>query len=202
MPLQSRFLSQIDVLSDKFIKVFKERGGQIGRRLQNILEPMAQVRKNFNLCLQFRENNNFNKMLLVTLCQDDVDLVRECIIKGLCVYLNEDPSNLMTEHVATDEGVIQQSIEETTMGIYIIKSRDASDSPEDIGIVLEGQRVLQDLDNCALAAAMLFGLMYTLNLTYPPELMYTFEVFQKLVMELEGNSLSKKALVLKNRLYE
>uniref|UniRef100_A0AAX7SGW4 Uncharacterized protein n=1 Tax=Astatotilapia calliptera TaxID=8154 RepID=A0AAX7SGW4_ASTCA len=175
MPLQSRFLSQIDVLSDKFIKVFKERGGQIGRRLQNILEPMAQ---------------------------DDVDLVRECIIKGLCVYLNEDPSNLMTEHVATDEGVIQQSIEETTMGIYIIKSRDASDSPEDIGIVLEGQRVLQDLDNCALAAAMLFGLMYTLNLTYPPELMYTFEVFQKLVMELEGNSLSKKALVLKNRLYE
>ncbi|CAI5681570.1 unnamed protein product [Oreochromis niloticus] len=98
MPLQSRFLSQIDVLSDKLMKVFKTRGGQIGRRLQNILEPMAQ---------------------------DDVDLVRECIIKGLCVYLNEDPNNLVTEYVATDEGVIQQSIEETTMGIYIIKSREA-----------------------------------------------------------------------------
>lgn len=112
------------------------------------------------------------------------------LILGMCIFQ------------ATDEGVIQQSIEETTMGIYIIKSRDASDSPEDIGIVLEGQRVLQDLDNCALAAAMLFGLMYTLNLTYPPELKYTFEVFQKLLMELEGNSLSKKVQVLKNRLYE
>ncbi|KAL3997111.1 hypothetical protein ACER0C_009767 [Sarotherodon galilaeus] len=146
MPLQFRFLSQIDVLSDKLTKVFKTRGGQIGRRLQNVLEPM-----------------------------DDVDLVHECIIKGLCVYLNEDPSNLVTEYVR---------------------------SPEDIGIVIEGQRVLQDLDNCALAAAKLFGLMYTLNLTYPPELKYTFEVLQKLVMELEGNSLSKKAQVLKNRLYE
>lgn len=55
------------------------------------------------------------------------------LILGMCIFQ------------ATDEGVIQQSIEETTMGIYIIKSRDASDSPEDIGIVLEGQRVLQDL---------------------------------------------------------
>lgn len=47
------------------------------------------------------------------------------------------------------------------MGIYIIKSRDARGSTEDIRIVLEGQRVLQDLDNYTLAAAMLFGLMYT-----------------------------------------
>lgn len=59
------------------------------------------------------------------------------------------------------------------MGIYIIKSRDANGSPEDIRIVLEGQRVWQDLDNYTLAAAMLFGLMYTLNLTYPLE-KYTF----------------------------
>lgn len=118
MPLQSILLSEIDVLSDKLIKVFKRRGGQIGRRLQNILEPTAQ---------------------------------------------------------ATDEAIIQRSNKETTMGIYIIKSRDANGSPEDIGIVLEGQRVWQDLDNYTLAAAMLFGLMYTLNLTYPLE-KYTFEV--------------------------
>ncbi|CAI5669671.1 unnamed protein product [Oreochromis niloticus] len=118
MPLQSRLLSQIDVLSDKLIKVFKRRGGQIRRRLQNILEPTAQ---------------------------------------------------------ATDEAIIQRSNKETTMGIYIIKSRDANGSPEDIGIVLEGQRVWQDFDNYTLAAAVLFGLMYTLNLTYPLE-KYTFEV--------------------------
>lgn len=86
------------------------------------------------------------------------------------------------------------------MGIYVLKRRDASEKPEDIGIVLESQIVMQDLDNVPLAAAMLFGLIYSLNLNYPAELKYTFEVLQKVVMELEGNALSKKAQVLKNRL--
>ena len=67
-------------------------------------------------------------------------------------------------------------------------------------IVLVGQVMLQELDNVALATAMLFGLMYALNLDYPPELKYRFEVLQKVVMELEGTTLSKKAP--KNRLHQ
>ncbi|XP_062868186.1 uncharacterized protein LOC134330846 [Trichomycterus rosablanca] len=176
MPLQSRFLSQLDVHSEKLMVLFKKRGGQIGKHLESIIAPMAQ--------------------------NDDVDLGRECIIKAICVYLNEDPENLLREYVAADEALIQGSIEETTLGIYVLKKRDASDKPDDIGIVLEGQVVLQELDNVALASAMLFGLMYSLNLNYPPELKYIFEVLQKVVMELEGNTLSKKVQVLKNRLYQ
>uniref|UniRef100_A0A671SP09 Uncharacterized protein n=1 Tax=Sinocyclocheilus anshuiensis TaxID=1608454 RepID=A0A671SP09_9TELE len=87
----------------------------------------------------------------------------------------------------------------TTVGIYVLKFHDGS---QDIGIVLEGQNFLQGLDNFALATAMLFGLMYALNLNYPPEIKYTFEVLQKEVMELEGCTLSKKAQVLRNGLYE
>ncbi|KAL6460119.1 hypothetical protein MHYP_G00174190 [Metynnis hypsauchen] len=175
MPLQSKFLSQLDVHSKKLMKLFKKRGGQIGRRLENIVAPMVE--------------------------DDDVDLGRECVIRALCVYLNEDPENLLREYVAADEALIQGSIEETTLGIYVFKQRDASQEP-DIGIVLEGQVVLQELDNVALATAMLFGLMYALNLNYPPELKYTFEVLQKVVMELEGTTLSKKAQALKNRLFQ
>ena len=84
----------------------------------------------------------------------------------------------------------------------MIKASDATSRPEDIGVVLEGQMVLRDLDNVAFSAAMLFGLMYALNLNYPPELKYTFEVLQKVVMELDSNTLSKKAQVLKNRLHQ
>lgn len=175
MPLQSKFLSQSDAHSERLISLFKKRGGQIGKRLASILAAMAE--------------------------EDDVDLGRECIIKALCVYLNEDPENLVREYVAADEALIQGSIEETTVGIYVFKQREA-DGPDNIGIVLEGQVVLQDLDNVALAAAMLFGLMYALNLDYPPELRYTFEVLQKIVMELQGSTLSKKAQVLRNRLYQ
>lgn len=87
------------------------------------------------------------------------------------------------------------------MGIYVVK-HDATSKPEDIGIVLEGQQVLGDLDNIALAVAMLFGLMYALNLNYPDDLKYSFEVLQKIVMELEGTVFSKKVQVLQNRLCE
>ena len=84
------------------------------------------------------------------------------------------------------------------MGIFVVKN-DATSGPEDVGIVLEGLQIMQGLDNTALAAAILFGLMYVLNLNYPPELKNMFEVRQKVVMELDGTTLSKKAQVLKNR---
>ena len=102
---------------------------------------------------------------------------------------------------AEDVAGIKESIEDTTVGIFVVKN-DATSRREDMGIVLEGLQILQGLDNAALAAAMLFGLMYVLNLNYPPELKHTFEVLQKVVMELDGTTLSKKAQVLKNRLYE
>uniref|UniRef100_A0A3Q3JD36 Uncharacterized protein n=1 Tax=Monopterus albus TaxID=43700 RepID=A0A3Q3JD36_MONAL len=62
--------------------------------------------------------------------------------------------------------------------------------PEDVGIVLEGINVFQDLDNVALAVAILFVLMYALNLSYPPDLCYIFEVVQKIFMELEKGTVS------------
>uniref|UniRef100_A0A8C5GPH6 Uncharacterized protein n=1 Tax=Gouania willdenowi TaxID=441366 RepID=A0A8C5GPH6_GOUWI len=95
----------------------------------------------------------------------------------------------------------RRQIEETTVGIYIRKP-DCNSKPGDIGVVIEGQVVLRQVDNFPLAVAMLFGLIYALNLDYPRYLKYTFEVFQKILMELEGTTLSKKVQVLKNRLHE
>jgi len=86
------------------------------------------------------------------------------------------------------------------VGIFNIKSDDPSEG--DIGIVLEGQAVLRDLPSVPFATAMLFGLIYNLNLDYPAELRYTFEVVQKILMELDGSTLSKKAQALKLKLFE
>lgn len=69
------------------------------------------------------------------------------------------------------------------MGIYVIRleGADIEESLADVGVVLEGQKVLQDLSSVPYATAMLMGLIYGLNLSYPPEFRYTFEALQKLM---------------------
>ncbi|XP_030609913.1 uncharacterized protein LOC115797472 [Archocentrus centrarchus] len=175
LPLQSRFLSQLDILSSKLIALYKKRGGLIGKRLKSIMDQMTE---------------------------EDVDHGRESVLKGLCVYLNEDPEHLIRQHVGVSDTAFEESVEETTVGIFTVKQQEAQPTPDDVGIILEGQIVIQDLDNVPLAVALLFGLLYALNMDYPHQLRYTFEVIQKLIMELDGGTLSKKVQVLKNRLNE
>lgn len=95
-------------------------------------------------------------------------------------------------------------MEQTVLGIFSIKKEGAepTDNLEDVGVIIEGVEVLHDLNDVGNALAILFGLMYSLDLSYPKNLKYTFEVLQKLVMELDGNHLSTKAQVLKNKLFE
>ena len=93
------------------------------------------------------------------------------------------------------------AIEGTTVGIYVIRETPNSEV-SDVGVIIEGQVALQDLETVALAAAMLFGLFYTLNMSYPSKLRYTFEVIQKLIMELDAAELSRKAQSLKTQMHQ
>uniref|UniRef100_A0A673YNV7 Uncharacterized protein n=1 Tax=Salmo trutta TaxID=8032 RepID=A0A673YNV7_SALTR len=83
----------------------------------------------------------------------------------------------------------RQPLRTLLWGIYIIKDHVASEEPEDTGFVLEVVKVLQDLGNVAFAVAMLFSLMYAMNLSYPTELRYT--------IKLNGDNLSNKAVTFK-----
>lgn len=78
-----------------------------------------------------------------------------------------------------------REVEGTTVGIYVARETPSNDY-SDVGVILEG--VLHDLENVALAAAMLFGLMYALNMNYPSKLRYTLEVIQKVIMELDASA--------------
>ncbi len=102
-----------------------------------------------------------------------------------------------------DPASTEADIKKTVLGVYVVKHEfpDATEDPEDIGIVLEGVEVLSGLGNVALATAMLLGLIYSLNLTYPQELRYTFEVLQKIILELDSHKLSAKAQALKTKLF-
>uniref|UniRef100_A0A3Q4HIB0 Uncharacterized protein n=1 Tax=Neolamprologus brichardi TaxID=32507 RepID=A0A3Q4HIB0_NEOBR len=86
------------------------------------------------------------------------------------------------------------AIDIITVGIYV--SRDTPGNYSfDVGIIMEGVLVLKDLDNVAIAVAMCFGLFYSVNMSYPSQLRYTFEVkVQKVVMGLDATQLSRKTL--------
>uniref|UniRef100_A0A8C2D6Y2 Uncharacterized protein n=1 Tax=Cyprinus carpio TaxID=7962 RepID=A0A8C2D6Y2_CYPCA len=139
--------------------------------------------------------------LWAQVCVDDIDAGRECVIKGLCIYLNEDPDHLVQEYVEMTETHFFSDIEMTTVGIYVVRDT-ANSEPSDVGIVIEGVVALRDLENVALASAMLFGLFYALNMQYPTKLRYTFEVIQKIIMEVDAGELSGKAQSLKTKLHQ
>ncbi len=90
------------------------------------------------------------------------------------------------------------------MGIYVIRAEGAGprDEPTDVGVVLEGVEVLPNLKNVTLGCVMLFGLIYALNLNYPKNLKCTFEVFQKVLMELDTTKLSPKVQELKIKMLQ
>ncbi|XP_026118023.1 uncharacterized protein LOC113097008 [Carassius auratus] len=108
-----------------------------------------------------------------------------------------DLEKLLKHYLDVDESS-QMAIAETVFGIFVIRQEGAEsgDDPADVGIVLEGVEVMSELGNVAFAVVMLLGLVYALNLSYPQELKYTFEVLQKIIMELDGN----KGQVLKTLL--
>lgn len=76
----------------------------------------------------------------------------------------------------------------------------SSDRPKDIGIAIEGVEVITGLESIARACCVLLGVIYTLNLDYPRQLKYTYEVFQKHFLELDASKLSNKVQSLKSKL--
>lgn len=89
--------------------------------------------------------------------------------------------------------------------IYAIEMEGVEPGDEmyaDVGVVLEGAEVLQNLQSVTLGCVMLSGLIYALNLTYPKDLKSTFEVFQKMLMELDTTKISQKVQALKIKMLQ
>uniref|UniRef100_A0AAY4C4B6 Uncharacterized protein n=1 Tax=Denticeps clupeoides TaxID=299321 RepID=A0AAY4C4B6_9TELE len=97
----------------------------------------------------------------------------------------------------------EQELERTTMAIFIFRENSSLlHQPQDIGIIIDGVEVLNELPSVAAGVAMLFGLCYALNMKYPQGFRFTFEVIQKVIMELDVTQLSRKAQSLKIKLLQ
>lgn len=104
----------------------------------------------------------------------------------------------------SDGCAAERDLDHVVFGIYSInvEGGDATTTPADVGIVIEGVEVLHDLGDLASACALLMGVIYAMNLSYPQELKTFFEVLQKIFLQLDDTRLSTKVQMLKNKLYE
>ncbi|KAG1944971.1 hypothetical protein F2P79_013887 [Pimephales promelas] len=69
-------------------------------------------------------------------------------------------------------------LEQFTMAVYVIRKEGGEhhEPPADIGVVIEGVKVLNELPSFTSACALLLGMIYIINLAYPKPLRFTFEV--------------------------
>lgn len=76
------------------------------------------------------------------------------------------------------------------LGVYVARHEgaDSTDPPEDVGVIIEGCTVMQYMGDVANGCAVLFGLIFRLNLSYPKELQYTFEFLSKVLMMIRTDA--------------
>ncbi|KAK1895767.1 DNA gyrase subunit A [Dissostichus eleginoides] len=111
-----------------------------------------------------------------------------------------DIMDIFDQDSRTDD--LQKEMEELTMAVFVIrKEGEGLQEPlADIGIIIEGVEVLNELPSVASACALLLGLLYALNIAYPKPLHFTFEVLQKIIMQLDQHKMSAKVQSLYGRL--
>nr|XP_046248096.1 uncharacterized protein LOC124060811 isoform X2 [Scatophagus argus] len=111
VPLLSKFFSELDIHSN-LMKVFAKKGGAQGRKIKTTMAPIIQA--------------------------DTISAGRESFLKGLCVYLNEDPQKLVKEDLDVDS--IRMALAETPIGVFVVGHEGAELG--DVGIALEGVEVM------------------------------------------------------------
>ncbi len=72
----------------------------------------------------------------------------------------------------------------------------------DVAVILEDKIVIRQLKSVPNAFAILIGLLYSLNIDYPKVMKYSFEVIQKVVMDVGSATCSSKVLALKNKILQ
>uniref|UniRef100_A0A3B1IFF3 Uncharacterized protein n=1 Tax=Astyanax mexicanus TaxID=7994 RepID=A0A3B1IFF3_ASTMX len=135
VPLEERFIAQLDHHTSQLIKIIRAKGGATHQKTADIM----------------------------TILDQDLDDA-------------------------------QGDLEQQTIAVFVIRrgGGGAQEPPEDVGIVIEGVTVLHELSSVASACALLLGLIYVLNLAYPKPLRFSFEVLQKIIMQLEQQKMSPK----------
>ncbi|XP_062236580.1 uncharacterized protein LOC133968923 isoform X2 [Platichthys flesus] len=201
VPLTLTFLRELDRLTGDLIRVFNTKGGATGEKIGAMMAKMENAAEDLRQTIKPKPD--------VKRSNASLDKVQSLLSSRKSLRLKE-AQNLSLRVGRTYEHDIECSEAEadvagTTMAIYTVQAEgDDHDGPgglfADVGMVLEGVQVLNNLQSINHACVMLYGLVYALNLSYPKNLKYTFKAYQKILMDLESSKPSAKVRALKLKL--
>uniref|UniRef100_A0A1A8QA99 Si:dkey-88l16.2 n=1 Tax=Nothobranchius pienaari TaxID=704102 RepID=A0A1A8QA99_9TELE len=176
--LMKTFLSSLDEHSAQLIKLYRSRSGKLEKELKNLLDIFDEKTTDV---LEYRKST---------------------ALRGLPLYLKEQSDGFLKTCLDTDP--VDVAVQGMELGILTVVEDDVGTvnsfpTTRSIALIIEEQIVLDDISSFPTAFALLFGLIYALNLDYPKNLRYTFEVIQKVFLNL-GTDCSARVQALKNSL--
>ncbi|KAK2849801.1 hypothetical protein Q7C36_008584 [Tachysurus vachellii] len=110
------------------------------------------------------------------------------ICKCLCFFANK--TRIPREELFQDSQFVVCFCHLKNSQEGMIHNPMAEDNPLDVTIVIEGIQMISVCVYKTKVCMLLMGLMYALNLEYHKKLKNTFEVFQNLLLDLDGDNKS------------
>ncbi|KAF7694186.1 hypothetical protein HF521_007939, partial [Silurus meridionalis] len=156
---------KLDSYTPRLLQLMRPKRGAVGTRMRPLL-------------------NTVNK-------SQSIENKRDAVLSCLIDYLGEPQEELFQDFQLNMKND-QEGQTEQTIKVLLIHNPMAEDDPVDVSIVIEGIQVISGCGYKTKACMLLIGLIYSLNLEYPKKLKNTFEVFQKLLLELDGGKCLKK----------
>ncbi|XP_070399916.1 sterile alpha motif domain-containing protein 3 [Nothobranchius furzeri] len=178
--LTSRFFASLDECAPKMIKVYCASGAACGEGMKSLLEKLDD---------QTSDVLNYRKATA---------------LRGLPMFMDKHSGSLLKDCLDTEP--VEDQINSMKMGILTViedyvATVQSSPNIRFFAVVLEEQIVVDEVSDLPTAFALLFGLIYALNMDYPKELKYTFETIQKVFMCLDPKC-SARVQSFKNKLLQ
>ncbi|KAI9514389.1 hypothetical protein NQZ68_033507 [Dissostichus eleginoides] len=186
------------------MKIVKEFTRLMSMDLNSLYEGLDSHLQKF---LQLFRSKRFERIKEMTSLMESLDKdastqrKRVAVLQGLPWYMRENPSTIMKMCEPTDpeEDVIKGMVNGILLVVEDVKEPLPA-SYNDVALVIEERIVIRHLGDVPNAFVNLMGLQYMLNLDYPKDLKYTFEVIQHLFMGIGLDSCTPRVHSLKNKL--
>ncbi|XP_062338384.1 uncharacterized protein LOC134039188 [Osmerus eperlanus] len=174
--LKQEFYESIDRHSPRLLELFRSKRGNVGQLLTQISQQTNTT---------------------------EPTAIRTQVLRGLPIILGDNPTDFFKAGFESDD---DDSFRDLDIGILLIERESAvltssqHLSPASLKIIIEGEVVMDNIQDLPKAMCILFGLMYALHLNYPKTMKLTFQFIQQVLLLLGHTDLKPKLQTLKNQL--